>query len=219
MPTAAPGLRVDAPGLFGQVNELARSTGWLHSLVLAYASYGVVLFAVLLLVGWWVARIKGPRAMAAALWAGAGMLVAVAVNQPVVHSVNEARPYTTYRHILVLAHRSADGSFPSDHAVMAGAVAAGLWLVSRRLGVVAAVAALLMAFARVYIAAHYPHDVVAGLALGAGVVLLGWLVLAAPLTWLVNRLARTPLRPRFVDDWRMPATEPHDARRRRRTPA
>jgi undecaprenyl-diphosphatase len=41
---------------------------------------------------------------------------------------------------------------------MASAVAAGLWLVHRRLGMLAALAAVVMAVARVYvyIGAHYP---------------------------------------------------------------
>ena len=116
------------------MNDFARDTGWLHAPMLAYATYGVVLFAGLLLAGWWLARDRGPRTMAAALWTGAATLIAVAANQPIVNGVHEARPYTDHPHILVLAHRSADFSFPSDHAVMAGAVAAGLWLVSRRLG-------------------------------------------------------------------------------------
>ncbi|MCY7372474.1 MAG: phosphatase PAP2 family protein [Spirochaetaceae bacterium] len=184
-----------AGGLFGRVNELARDTAWLHAPLQAYAAYGVVLFAALLVLGWWTTRDRGPRTTAAALWAAAGTLLAVAVNQPLVNGVHEARPYTAHPGILVLAHRSVDFSFPSDHAVMAGAVAAGLWLVSRRLGAVATIAALLMAFARVYVAAHYPHDVIAGLALGAGVVLLGWVLVAVPLTRLTEALARTPLRP------------------------
>lgn len=181
--------------MFGGINDFARHSGWLHAPLLDYASYGVVLFAVLLLAGWWLARGRGAHAMAAALWAGVGTLVAVALNQPLVNGFREARPYTDHRHILVLATRSSDYSFPSDHAVMAGAVAAGLWLVDRRLGAVAAAAALVMAFARVYIAAHYPHDVVVGLAFGAAVALVGWLLLARPLTWLVARLTDTPLRP------------------------
>ena len=177
------------------INELARDTAWAHSAVLGFASYGVLLFGLLLVLGWRLARRQGPRAVAAALWAGAATLLAVAVNQPIVHAVNEARPYTTHPDLLVLAHRSADASFPSDHAVMAGAVAAGLWLVSRRLGLVAAVLALAMAFSRVYIAAHYPRDVLAGLALGALVSLGGWTLLGRGLTALVGRASRTPLRP------------------------
>ncbi|MGZ4444528.1 MAG: phosphatase PAP2 family protein [Nocardioidaceae bacterium] len=182
-------------GLFRDANDLARDTGWLHGTGLAYATYGVVLFGALLIAGWWSARDRGPRAVAAAIWAGAATLLAVAANQPLVSDFHEARPYTANPHILVLAHRSADFSFPSDHAVMAGAAAAGLWLVSRRLGAIAVAAALLMAASRVYIAAHYPHDVLVGLAFGALVALLGWLVLHRPLTYVVERVAATPLRP------------------------
>jgi membrane-associated phospholipid phosphatase len=217
---ATPAPDPSAPGLFGQLNDLARDTGWLHAPMLAYASYGVAVFAGLLLAGWWLARDRGERAMAAALWTVGGMLLAVAANQPLVNRVREARPYTDYPRILVLAHRSADFSFPSDHAVLAGAVAAGLWLVARRLGVLATVAALVMGFARVYIAAHYPHDVFAGLAFGAAVVLGGWLLLSRPLTWLVERLSWTPLRPLLVNDSRLPPDAPTVVpRRRRRAPA
>jgi hypothetical protein len=60
----------DVLGLFGQVNDLARHTGWLHGPVQAYAAYGGVVFASLLLAGWWLARARGPLAMAAALWTG-----------------------------------------------------------------------------------------------------------------------------------------------------
>ncbi len=181
--------------LFQAVNDLARRTPWAHGAVLAYASYGVALFAALLLAGWWAARRSGPRTMAGALWAGAATLLAVALNQPIVAATGEARPYTAHPGILVLARRSADLSFPSDHAVMAGAVAAGLWLVSRRLGAAATIAALLMAFARVYVGAHYPRDVLAGLALGATVALGGWALLRRPLTALVVRCGRTLLCP------------------------
>ena len=46
------------------------------------------------------------------------------------------------------------------------AMAAGLFLVSWRLGAVASVFAVLMAFARVYVGVHFPQDVMAGLAVG-----------------------------------------------------
>jgi undecaprenyl-diphosphatase len=182
------------------VNSFARHTGWLHAPVLAYATYGVLLFAVLLLAGILTSRSGGTRTLAAAGWACVGTLLAVAVNQPVGHLFAEARPYATHPGLLRLADPTRDFSFPSDHAVMAGAVTAGLLLVSRRLGLVAAVAALLMAFSRVYIAAHYPWDVLAGLGLGAAVVLLGWLLLRRPLIALTGWLRHRPgLRVVFAD--------------------
>lgn len=182
--------------LFEQINALARATPWLHSVITAYADFGVVVFALLLVVGWWIARRSGqPERVAAVVCAGAATLLAVGINQPFVSAVHEARPYTVHPDALVLATRSTDFSFPSDHAVMAGAVAVGLVFVSRRLAVLAAVAALLMAFARVYIAAHYPADVAIGLLLGAGVALMVYLTAHRLMTRGVTAVAHTSLRP------------------------
>lgn len=181
---------------FREVNDLAEATGWLHGPVRIWAAYGVVLFALLLLAGWWRARSTGdPRRVATALWAPLGVLLAVGLNQPLGHAVAERRPYDVLPHVLVLVPRTTDFSFPSDHAVMAGAVAAGLWWTDRRLGLVAAAAALLMAFARVYVGAHYPLDVLAGLAFGALVTSLALVVLRPLLVRIVLALGRTRLRP------------------------
>ena len=186
--------------LFLATNALAVHTGWLHRPVEVYANFGVALFGALLVVALWRARRRSSRDLAAAGWAGVGTLLAVALNQPVGNAVHEPRPYLTFPHVLLLAHRSSDFSFPSDHAVMAGAVAAGLLIAWRRLGVAAVALAGLMAFARVYIAVHYPWDVVAGLLLGAGVVVLGWVVLRRPLVRLVDGLRGVPpFRTVFAD--------------------
>ena len=75
---------------------------------------------------------------------------------------------------------------------MGGAVAAGLLLVNRRLGLLACLAGALIALARVYIAAHYPWDVLSGRAFGASVALLGWLLMRRPLTALTLWLRRQP---------------------------
>ena len=114
--------------LFFACNAFAGRTPWLHGPVEAYAGYGVVLFGVLLVLALLRARRRGTRDLAAAGWAGVATLLAVAVNQPIAHLVHEARPYATHPHVLLLTHRSADFSFPSDHAVMAGAAATGLLL-------------------------------------------------------------------------------------------
>jgi membrane-associated phospholipid phosphatase len=196
VPTVTPLHRLD-DRLLADVNDLARHTGWLHGTVLGYAGYGVSLFGVLLLAGLWLRHAGTDRALAAAGWAPLAVLLAVGLNQPLVAALAEARPYTTHPGLLVLASRSSDFSFPSDHAAMAGAAAAGLWLASRALGALTTVAALVMALSRVYIAAHYPWDVAAGLVFGALVALVGW-VLRTPLTVLTGWLrARPGLRQAF----------------------
>jgi undecaprenyl-diphosphatase len=182
--------------LFGAVDDLARSTPWLHAPAVWFATYGVAVFAALLLLAWLGARRDGDqRRVTAALWAPVGALVAIGVNQVVAAAVAEPRPFTVVPGALVLVHRSTDPSFPSDHAVMAGAVAAGVWLVDRRLGVVTAALALVMAATRVYVGAHFPLDVAAGLALGAAVALLSWGIVRPWCERLVGQLSRTPARP------------------------
>jgi undecaprenyl-diphosphatase len=183
-------------GWFNAVNHLSRVTPWLHTPARLYAQYGVVLFAGLLLVSWWLARSTGDlRRTTAALWAPVGALVALGVNQVLASAVAEPRPYLALSHPLVLVSRSTDYSFPSDHAVMAGAVAAGVWLANRRLGLVTAALAVLMAFTRVYVGAHFPLDVVAGLVVGAGIALASYLLVRPVVVRLVEMLARTPVRP------------------------
>ena len=180
---------------FQSVNDFARSTGWLHTPARGFAQYGVGLFAAALLWAWWWARGRRDVArVAAALWAPLGALVALGLNQPLVNGLREARPYALLPHVLVLVSRSSDYSFPSDHAVMAGAVAAGVFLVSRTWGLLTALLAVLMCVDRVYVGAHFPGDVLAGFVFGALVCLVGHAALKGPLERLVSQLARTPLR-------------------------
>lgn len=181
--------------LFLDINGFARATPWLHGIVSAYAACGIVVFAALMLAAWWAARrCASTSMMAAAVWAPLGMFAALGVNQPIAALVGEPRPYTVLPHLLVVAHYSHDPSFPSDHAVMAGAVAAGVFLVHRRLGLLAGLAAVVMALSRVYIAAHYPQDVLVGLVVGAVVSLLGFGLVRRLLVWLLTLAERTPLR-------------------------
>lgn len=180
---------------FGTVNHFARRTPWLHAPARLYAEYGVVVFAGLLLASWLLARRDGDlRRATAALWAPVGALVALGVNQFLVAAVAEPRPYSVLPHVLVLVSRSTDSSFPSDHAVMAGAVTAGVLVANRKLGLVSAALAVLMAFTRVYVGAHFPLDVVAGLLVGAIVALASYGAARPLLGRFVVVLARTPAR-------------------------
>jgi len=180
--------------IFYAINNFARNTPWMHSAVLGYATYGTVLFAGLMVAGWWYARNDAdPARMAADIWVPLAVLIALGINQPIADSVGETRPCNALHDIVVL-HCNTDAGFPSDHAVMAGAATAGLWLVHRRFGALAALASVLMGFGRVYVGAHYPKDVLAGFVLGAAVSLIGYPVVRTALMRLISSVARTPLR-------------------------
>ena len=76
-------------------------------------------------------------------------------------------------------------SFPSDHAVLYAALAAGLWMVNRWVGLAAALHALVViAFGRVFLTLHYPTDILAGAAIGVAVCV----ILMPFLTWLLEKM-------------------------------
>lgn len=77
-------------------------------------------------------------------------------------------------------------------------MAAALFLVSTRLGVIATIAALLMGFSRMYVGAHYPHDVAAGIVVGVVVGLATVVVAGKYATPLVEKLSHSRLRPALV---------------------
>ena len=83
---------------FLQVNSFARHTGWLHPPLVAFAEYGVVLFAVLLLASWWRARGTGDVSrVAASLWAPLGALAALGLNQLLANDVQDDVPTRPFR--------------------------------------------------------------------------------------------------------------------------
>ncbi len=183
------------------VNEFARDTPWAHNMLANYANWaGLTLLALLLVAGWLIGRRRAnaPRVTATAFLVGIGAVLALLLNQAIGPAVARTRPCHALTHVEVLLHCATDSSFPSDHAMIAGAFAAGLLLLNRRLGLLALLFALLLAFARVYVGVHYPSDVAGGLAIGAAVGTLVVLILRPPTTTVATRLVRTPLRPLIV---------------------
>lgn len=156
-------------GWYLDVIHFAQRTPWLHGALTAYTDYGLVLFILLLVMGWWTARRADLRVMASALWAPVAVLLAYGISNMIKLGVHEPRPCRTIPGISIVASCDplSDYSFPSNHAVLAASAAVALLVVNRWLGAIATVLALLMGFTRVYVGAHYPHDVLIGLALGA----------------------------------------------------
>jgi membrane-associated phospholipid phosphatase len=105
--------------------------------------------------------------------------------------------------VTLLADHARDASFPSDHAAAGFAIAAVLFIAHRRAGALALAFAAVMSFARVFIGAHWPSDVLAGAALGVAAGCLVAILLrpaADAIGALVDRIIRLLRLPLPRDD-------------------
>ncbi|MFB9905488.1 phosphatase PAP2 family protein [Allokutzneria oryzae] len=177
--------------LYLSVTDFAASTPWLAGLVIAFSVYGLALLVPAFMAMLWWAKSRGAAAVAAVVWVPCAVVLAYVIDLVVKHLVAEVRPCRVVAgsHPLLPCDPPTDFSFPSNHAAMVAAFAAAVFLVRRGWGVIAGVFALLMAASRVYVGAHYPHDVLAGLVLGAVVGLLG-VAVRVRTTRLVDRVLR-----------------------------
>jgi len=173
--------------LYVDITSFAHDTHWLNSAMNDYTTLSLGLLVALLALAWWLTRREsgaGARLVAVLI----GVAGAVAANAGLKSLVDERRPCLTLPHVytVVPCPGPSDYSFPSNHSALAGALAVGVFVLSRRLGLIAIVLALLEGFSRVYIGVHYPRDAVVGLLLGAAVTALAvWLL--RPVTALLAR--------------------------------
>lgn len=179
------------------VTDIAhRTPSWLNDAIAAWSLYGLSLFAVLMFAALWGARRTGSPSAVTALAVPLITLAGFGVDLLLKLVFREDRPCQSL-HVAVLESCPAPGdwSFPSNHAAIAAAAAVALLFVSRRLGSVAVAAAVLMAASRVWVGVHYPHDVLAGLLVGALVATVCGRAVQRRQSVLSDRLGEGRLRP------------------------
>ncbi|MEU9177631.1 phosphatase PAP2 family protein [Streptomyces sp. NPDC048550] len=184
---------MDTSGLYRDITDSARSApGWVQSAFEVWTEYGLLLFGLLFIAVWWRARTQaGPRAVALAVLAPLATAVAYVASEVVKSSVDEERPCRAVAGAaasLVACPAPGDWSFPSNHSAIAGAAAVALALAVRRLALLTVPLALLMAFSRVFVGVHYPHDVGVGLLLGGALAALFVLGLTGPISTITTAM-------------------------------
>ncbi|ALV50534.1 hypothetical protein ASR50_14690 [Streptomyces sp. 4F] len=178
-------------GLYRDITDHAHDApAWLRHTAEIGTEAGLLVFVALFALGWWRARRSDTRAFAIAALAPLATAVAYVCSEILKSVVAEERPCRAVAGAapsLAECPPYGDWSFPSNHATIAGASAATLVLVRRTLVRLTVPLALLAAFSRVFVGVHYPHDVAAGLLLGAAVALTVVALATGPAT----RLAAT----------------------------
>ncbi|MBT2403374.1 MULTISPECIES: phosphatase PAP2 family protein [unclassified Streptomyces] len=178
---------MDSSGLYRDITDFAhRTPTWVQSAFEEWTEYGLLLFGLLFIAVWWRSRTtQSPRAVALAVLAPLATAVAYVASEVAKSTVDEERPCRAVAGAaasLVPCPPVGDWSFPSNHAAIAGAAAVALALAVRRLALLTVPLALLMAFSRVFVGVHYPHDVATGLLLGGALAALVMVVLTGPIS-------------------------------------
>ncbi|MFJ3699263.1 phosphatase PAP2 family protein [Streptomyces sp. NPDC090052] len=196
MPLAFNGSHIDG-SLFTTVTDFARDTRWLNAPLESWTNIGLGVFAILMIVGWWQARRRDSASMALALAVPVSVVVAFAAAEVVKKLVSEVRPCRSMPHAFIVETCPApsDFAFPSGHTTTAAATVAALYLLNRKLCAIAALFALFEGFTRVYVGAHYPHDVLGSALLALPIAFLTSLALRRLATPLIERLRTGVLAP------------------------
>lgn len=146
-----------------KINGLAPRVGLLTPVMIAIARYGPVLCAIALVWFWLRGRYSEQRG---SIVAGIATLLALGLGQLLGLAWPRPRPYERLP-VHLLVPRVHDTSFPSDHATLGFAVAVGVLFFHRKAGMWLMAFAIILAYSRVFVGAHYPTDVIAGAALGS----------------------------------------------------
>lgn len=203
-------------GLYRDITDFAHDTPmWVQQGAGTWTEAGLLVFVALFIAAWWRTRRDDAHAFAIAALAPLATTVAYLCSEALKSAVAEERPCRAVAGAAVSLAECpphGDWSFPSNHATIAGASAVTLAVLRRTLLWLTAPLALLMAFSRVFVGVHYPHDVVAGLALGTLVALLAVRLGTGPMTRLAEAM-RTASAPavRWVAGPGRPAVVPPDA--------
>ncbi|MET8049502.1 phosphatase PAP2 family protein [Streptosporangium sp. NPDC005286] len=181
-----------ASGYRSVTEAVANAPSWASTAMEMATEGTLVLLGLILVLVWWIALRRGDvRGVAGTVMIGVGTVAAYAISETVKLMVIEERPCRVVpgaAAAIAECPEVGDWSFPSNHATLAAGLAVGLALLRPRLAAVTLPLAAVAALLRVMVGVHYPHDVLAGVILAAGVVVAVLLALTPPALRLVSPL-------------------------------
>jgi undecaprenyl-diphosphatase len=148
--------------------QRATSTPFLRNVVGFCARWLIYLFIPFAIAAY---RTRAFRAaITEAAWSA---LVAFTLSSVISIAIGRVRPYLAVKGVIAVVPPNIQyGSFPSSHTAIAVAIAIAFSTGHPVLGLIALVAVMLIAFARIAAGMHFPTDILGGVAVGIIAVLL-----------------------------------------------
>jgi undecaprenyl-diphosphatase len=141
--------------IFNAINGLAEASSALDWTGIIITTFGVPLLGLLILF---------TRKQSVVLKGLVSFLIAKAIELGIKAVWHVPRPTTA--NILVT---TTNFSFPSGHSAGAFALAMTLYFYNKKIGIPALIFAALIGISRIFVGAHWPSDVAAGIIIGIGV--------------------------------------------------
>jgi undecaprenyl-diphosphatase len=178
---------------------------WVGSLFHGIEQASIPVMVVITGLLWFFSRPGGDRKWKLACGSGYAAAALGYVIAFVIHHVyDRARPYEAH----AIPHpwsSSTDASFPSDHTSLSFAIAFAVLAFDTAAGVVFLVVASIIGVGRLFIGAHYPGDVLAGVGLGLVAALIVLRLLPRFVALVVAQVERV-IDPLVRPLWRRRAT-------------
>lgn len=188
------------------IYDVSTDNHWVGTLFSDVEAASIPVMVIATVALWLLARPGGDRKWKLAAGSALGSAaVALIVNQ-VVHSIwDRPRPYESHRFPHPWAH-STDASFPSDHTSASFAIAFAVIMIDPLVGAFFLGAAVLIGAGRLFVGAHYPSDVGAGVLIGLATALLV-VKLGRPTIGFLVRLVERVTDPVLRPLWRLVRAE------------
>ncbi len=150
-----------------QIQQLIIVSPMWIEIAIFFARWFIFVYIILAFVLWRARKTSSRHAVFEAAWAA---LMSILITTLIALFIHRARPFLApFDPAFPITHfipPPFNTSFPSGHTAVSTAIAAAMFYVNRRVGILAFVCAALIAFSRVAVGVHYPSDLLGGIAVG-----------------------------------------------------